>query len=53
MIPPQVGLEVGEVSYIGSQHWPFPAGSVMIGCHAQVDNHSISSSAVSNPLVFS
>jgi NAD+ diphosphatase len=32
----QVGLEVGEVSYIGSQHWPFPAGSVMIGCHAQV-----------------
>jgi len=31
----EVGLEVGEVSYIGSQHWPFPAGSVMIGCHAQ------------------
>jgi len=21
----EVGLEVGEVSYIGSQHWPFPA----------------------------
>ena len=36
----QVGLEVGEVSYIGSQHWPFPAGSVMIGCHAQVGKPS-------------
>lgn len=32
----EVGLEIQSVSYKSSQHWPFPAGSVMIGCHAQV-----------------
>merc|ERR1712117_110166 len=33
----EVGLEITSVSYKSSQHWPFPAGSVMIGCHAQVN----------------
>jgi len=32
----EVGLEVENVSYRSSQHWPFPAGSLMIGCHALV-----------------
>ena len=27
----EVGLEIKSVSYKSSQHWPFPAGSVMIG----------------------
>lgn len=31
----EVGLEVGDVRYLTSQHWPFPAGSIMIGCHAE------------------
>lgn len=30
----EVGMEVSKVSYLGSQHWPFPAGSLMIGCQA-------------------
>jgi len=30
----EVGMEVESVKYKCSQHWPFPAGSVMIGCHA-------------------
>lgn len=30
----EVGLEVESVQYKCSQHWPFPAGSLMIGCHA-------------------
>lgn len=32
----EVGLEVENVSYRSSQHWPFPSGSLMIGCHALV-----------------
>jgi len=31
----EVGMEVESVKYKCSQHWPFPAGSVMIGCHAE------------------
>jgi len=31
----EVGIEVDKVSYLGSQHWPFPAGSLMIGCQAE------------------
>merc|ERR1712059_124592 len=31
----EVGLEVDNVRYCASQHWPFPAGSIMIGCHAE------------------
>jgi len=31
----EVGIEVTKVSYMGSQHWPFPAGSLMIGCQAE------------------
>lgn len=30
----EVGLEVESIEYKSSQHWPFPAGSLMIGCHA-------------------
>ena len=30
----EVGMEVESVQYKCSQHWPFPAGSLMIGCHA-------------------
>jgi len=34
----EVGLEVtGDVLVAGSQHWPFPAGSLMVGCVAEVD----------------
>jgi len=36
----EVGLEITSASYKSSQHWPFPAGSVMIGCHAQVSGDS-------------
>lgn len=32
----EVGLEVHGVSYCGSQHWPFPRSSFMLGCHALV-----------------
>lgn len=31
----EVGIEVDKVTYSGSQHWPFPAGSLMIGCRAE------------------
>jgi len=30
----EVGMEIQSVEYRCSQHWPFPAGSLMIGCHA-------------------
>lgn len=32
----EVGLEVQDVSYSSSQHWPFPHSSFMVGCHATV-----------------
>ncbi|CAH1245967.1 NUDT12 [Branchiostoma lanceolatum] len=32
----EVGLEVDTVSYMSSQHWPFPASSIMFGCYATV-----------------
>ena len=32
----EVGLEVQSVEYRCSQHWPFPSGSLMIGCHSTV-----------------
>uniref|UniRef100_UPI00358F09F8 NAD(P)H pyrophosphatase NUDT13, mitochondrial isoform X3 n=1 Tax=Myxine glutinosa TaxID=7769 RepID=UPI00358F09F8 len=32
----EVGLKVVSVRYSGSQHWPFPSGSLMIGCQAKV-----------------
>jgi len=31
----EVGIQVEQVTYVGSQHWPFPAGSLMIGCQAE------------------
>ena len=32
----EVGLDIDSVAYKCSQHWPFPAGSLMVGCHATV-----------------
>lgn len=32
----EVGLEVLNVSYSSSQHWPFPHSSFMMGFHASV-----------------
>ncbi|KAM6897542.1 NAD(P)H pyrophosphatase NUDT13, mitochondrial [Xenentodon cancila] len=32
----EVGLEVQNISYSSSQHWPFPHSSFMVGCHATV-----------------
>jgi len=34
----EVGVAIKEVRYVGSQHWPFPASSLMVGCIAIVDN---------------
>jgi NAD+ diphosphatase len=36
----EAGVVVRQVSYIGSQPWPFPS-SLMIGCHAYADDPSI------------
>ncbi|XP_060238040.1 NAD(P)H pyrophosphatase NUDT13, mitochondrial isoform X3 [Meriones unguiculatus] len=32
----EVGLEVENIQYFSSQHWPFPNSSLMIACHATV-----------------
>ncbi|KAL4640136.1 nucleoside diphosphate-linked moiety X motif 13 isoform X1 [Arapaima gigas] len=32
----EVGLELESVRYSGSQHWPLPQSSLMIGCHGLV-----------------
>ncbi|XP_052589437.1 NAD(P)H pyrophosphatase NUDT13, mitochondrial isoform X1 [Peromyscus californicus insignis] len=32
----EVGLEVENLRYSASQHWPFPNSSLMIACHATV-----------------
>ncbi|XP_054860654.1 nucleoside diphosphate-linked moiety X motif 13 isoform X3 [Amphiprion ocellaris] len=32
----EVGLEVQNISYSSSQHWPFPHSSFMVACHASV-----------------
>nr|XP_048282419.1 NAD(P)H pyrophosphatase NUDT13, mitochondrial isoform X3 [Myodes glareolus]XP_048282420.1 NAD(P)H pyrophosphatase NUDT13, mitochondrial isoform X3 [Myodes glareolus] len=32
----EVGLEVENLQYSTSQHWPFPNSSLMIACHATV-----------------
>ncbi|XP_063852521.1 NAD(P)H pyrophosphatase NUDT13, mitochondrial-like [Scylla paramamosain] len=36
----EVGIEVSKVTYIASQHWPFP-GSLMTGCFAEVEKQSL------------
>ncbi len=36
----EAGVRVGEVFYLASQPWPFPA-SLMIGCHGQAQSHEI------------
>jgi NAD+ diphosphatase len=36
----EVGVEVGELRYAGSQPWPFPA-SLMVGFVAQARTHDI------------
>ncbi|XP_016349160.1 NAD(P)H pyrophosphatase NUDT13, mitochondrial isoform X2 [Sinocyclocheilus anshuiensis] len=33
----EVGLEVENIQYSGSQHWPFPQSSFMLACHATVN----------------
>uniref|UniRef100_A0A8C5QDT3 NAD(+) diphosphatase n=1 Tax=Leptobrachium leishanense TaxID=445787 RepID=A0A8C5QDT3_9ANUR len=37
----EVGLQVESVRYFGSQHWPFPSSSLMVGCHATVQHNKI------------
>lgn len=34
----EVGVGVKAVRYVGSQHWPFPASSLMVGCIAIADS---------------
>ncbi|MBW8754981.1 MAG: NUDIX domain-containing protein, partial [Sphingomonadales bacterium] len=36
----EAGVIVRDVSYIGSQPWPFPS-SLMIGCHAWADDPTV------------
>ena len=36
----EAGLTVRDVSYVGSQPWPFPS-SLMIGCHSYTDDPAI------------
>ncbi|CAL4151047.1 unnamed protein product [Meganyctiphanes norvegica] len=36
----EVGLEVQEVQYAASQHWPFPS-SLMVGCFAVADKEEL------------
>ncbi|CAG2069411.1 unnamed protein product [Timema podura] len=38
----EVGLEVMDIKYFGSQHWAFPASRLMIGCLATVSEHQFS-----------
>ncbi|XP_068113774.1 NAD(P)H pyrophosphatase NUDT13, mitochondrial isoform X2 [Hyperolius riggenbachi] len=37
----EVGLEVEGLRYFGSQHWPFPNSSLMMGCYATVKDEKI------------
>ncbi|KAK5605044.1 Nucleoside diphosphate-linked moiety X motif 13 [Crenichthys baileyi] len=34
----EVGLEVQNIIYSSSQHWPFPHSSFMLACHATVSS---------------
>lgn len=36
----EVGVKVGDVSYIASQPWPFPS-QLMIGCHGYADRREL------------
>jgi NAD+ diphosphatase len=36
----EAGIEVGEVTYVASQPWPFPS-SLMIGCSAKAESHAL------------
>lgn len=36
----EAGIEVGPVSYLASQPWPYPS-SLMLGCHGLALNHEI------------
>jgi len=35
----EVGVLIKDLEYVGSQHWPFPASSLMVGCLAVVDSN--------------
>jgi NADH pyrophosphatase NudC (nudix superfamily) len=37
-----VQVEAGSVEVMDSDHWPFPAGSLMVGCIAKVDPDALS-----------
>ncbi|XP_037084463.1 nucleoside diphosphate-linked moiety X motif 13-like [Pollicipes pollicipes] len=34
----EVGLDVHQIRYAGSQHWPFDGSSLMVGCYALTDH---------------
>jgi NAD+ diphosphatase len=36
----EAGIDVGEVTYIASQPWPFPS-SLMVGCHAEASSRHL------------
>ncbi|MFO7758744.1 MAG: NAD(+) diphosphatase [Roseovarius sp.] len=36
----EAGVRIGQVGYLASQPWPFPA-SLMLGCHAEALSHEI------------
>ncbi|KAG8435163.1 hypothetical protein GDO86_013202 [Hymenochirus boettgeri] len=38
----EVGLDVEFLRYSASQHWPFPNSSLMVACHATVQQEEIS-----------
>ncbi|KAM8924058.1 NAD(P)H pyrophosphatase NUDT13, mitochondrial [Pelodytes ibericus] len=38
----EVGLEVESLRYSGSQHWPFPSSSLMVGCQVTVQGEELS-----------
>ncbi|KAM3913423.1 NAD(P)H pyrophosphatase NUDT13, mitochondrial [Leptodactylus fuscus] len=37
----EVGLEVDNLRYFGSQHWPFPTSSLMLACQATVKDDKL------------
>ncbi|KAF0304147.1 Nucleoside diphosphate-linked moiety X motif 13 [Amphibalanus amphitrite] len=33
----EVGIDLDEVGYMGSQHWPFNGGQLMVGCYGRTE----------------
>lgn len=42
----EVGLEVADIAYSSSQHWPIPSSGLMLGCHAALKPGSHQAMAV-------